>query len=146
MKKILTLIAAALICGMANAQSWDVEIVDADPLRGNPSYTSSTYMDRGVGGVAYRSDLDGVIILCSEGIFDYDLRDRIEGVLVGYYKDGTLQDKETCTAKKGSSADILIIRAETGGRVKNWLENGGDVRVVAPRFSRADFDFTIPHK
>ena len=141
MKKFFILcLMAFVMCVNANAQiGWIADYVPADELTDEGGYHISMY-DCEKGYFAIRSDLDRVFISTHEGIFDYD-NNKIF-VLIGYYKNGVLIEKETAYFFVGSKGDIAVLTGKT--KILNQLKTVGDIRIVAERYNRSDFDITIP--
>ena len=42
--------------------------------------------------------------------------------------------------------ETLFISGMDGLKVITWLEHGGDVRIIAPRYNRSSLDVMIPHR
>ena len=142
MKKFFVLfLMAFMICVSANAQNgWAVEYIPVDELTGDGGNYLNVY-ENGEGFFGFRSDLDLVTISTHKGIFDYEY-DRIISVIIGYYKDGVLIEKETKNFLVGSKSDTAFCRGKS--KLVNHLKNVGDVRIVAERYNRSNFDLTIP--
>ena len=142
MKKFFVLFLMAFVmCVSANAQSgWVVEYIPVDELTGDGGNYLNVY-ENGEGFFGFRSDLNLVTISTYKGIFDYG-NSRTISVIIGYYKDGVLIEKETKTFLVGSKSDTAFCRGKS--KLVNHLKNVGDVRIVAERYNRSNFDLTIP--
>lgn len=147
MRHFIATAAAALLSTAAFAQQanvWYTDEVKADALIGNAAYRTFSLVTEKYDGIIYRSDYDNVIVGCHEGIFDY--HDNKVDVLVGYYRNGELVDKATGAWQKGGSGDMMISDEAVGLKIKRWLESGGDVRIIAPRFGKEYLDMNVPHR
>lgn len=147
MKHFIATAAAALLSTAAFAQKanvWYTDEVKADALIGNGAYETYALVTDKYDGIIYRSDRDNVIVCCNEGIFDYH-NDEVN-VLVGYYRNGELVNKTTRAWRKGNSGDTIVSDEAEGLLIKNWLEDGGDIRIIAPRYARGHFDMNVPHR
>lgn len=148
MKHLITIIAAVLITATAFGQKfnvWRTSQVEADALIGNEAYETYMLVTPEYSGIAYSSNKDIVAILCGEGIFDADIDGNIY-VLVGLYRNGELTDKVTQIWERGASTDTMLSGQDDGRVIKNWLESGGDIRLIASRYSQAYLDIRIPHR
>ena len=141
MKKFFILCLMALVmCVNANAQNeWIVEYVPVDELTGDGGNYINIYADEEC-FFGFRSDLDVVTISTFKGIFDYE--DGRISVLIGYYKDGVLIEKETKYFLMGNKSDMAACRGKS--KIVNHLKNVGDIRIVTDRYDRSNFDLTIP--
>lgn len=148
MKHFIATAAAALLSIAASGQKanvWHTSKVQADALIGNGAYETYALVTEKNDGIIYRSDRDEVIVLIKKGIFDYDMEGEV-AVLVGYYRNGELLNKTTRAWRKGQGGDTIISDAVEGLLIKNWLEGGGDIRIVAPRYARENLDMKVPHR
>ena len=140
MKKIFAIILMSLaVCVNANA-GWDKRYFKADELREQEAYYANVYYG-GYGCFVCWSNIDRVRIECYDGIFDDDRCARI-----GFYKDGKMIDMEKFVSihQYNGDYDQVYINAVIGHKIIHHLKYVGDVRIIAPRWSGADFDFTIP--
>lgn len=149
MKKILIVLATMLVGMTAMAQifdGWNYEIVKADELRGTKEHVIFTYINQeDEVFLSYESDTVKHIMICTtEGIFDYE-GEKVYGVLIGYYKEGKMCEKVTLNADR-SDGDTIHIVGEKATKMIKWLESGGDIRIIVPRYNRSDLDVTIPHR
>jgi hypothetical protein len=147
MKKIFILCLMALVmCVNANAQNWEVDYHQADDLKGTEGYYSNYYRDtNGNYFVCWSNDTD-VKIGAHRGIFDYD--DNYVFVIIGFYQNGSLIEKETSYfyVPRGDSdtAYTNYKSPNLGAKIINHLRNVGNVRIIARKYSGADFDIVIP--
>lgn len=138
---------AFVMCVNANAQNvWKVDYHQADELKGTEGYYSNFYVDtNGNYFVCWSNDTD-VKIGARKGIFDYS--DNYVFVIVGFYKDTTLIEKETTYfyVPNGDSdtAYTSYKCPNLGNKIINHLKNVGNVRIIARKYSGADFDMVIP--
>ena len=141
MKKFFILcLMAFMVCMSANAQSeWIVEYVPVDELTGDGGNYLNIYADEEC-FYGFRSDLDVITISTFKSIFDYE--DGRLSVLIGYYKDGVLIEKETKSFLIGKKSDTAFCRGKS--KIVNHLKNVGDIRIVTERYDRSNFDLTIP--
>lgn len=140
MKKIFALILMSLaVCVNANA-GWDKRYFKADELREQEAYYANVYYG-GHGCFVCWSNIDRVRIECYDGIFDDDRCARI-----GFYKDGKMIDMEKFVSihQYNGDYDQVYISEVIGHKIIHHLKYVGDVRIIAPRWSGADFDITIP--
>lgn len=92
--------------------------------------------------VTYRNNKKNIISIHSyEGIFDANYK-----VLVGLYKDGEMKLKISSTVDVSKDYETLFISGMDGLTIITWLEHGGDVRIIAPRYNRSSLDVMIPHR
>jgi hypothetical protein len=130
---------ALVMCVNANAQTeWMVEYVPVDELTGDGGNYINIYYDEEC-FFGFRSDLDMVTISTFKGMFDYE--DGRISVLIGYYKDGVLIEKET---KYFSRVTSDMANCKGKSKIVNHLKNIGDIRIVVERYNRSNFDLTIP--
>lgn len=148
MKKIFILCLMAFVMGVnANAQNWEIDYHQADDLKGTEGYYSNYYSDtNGNYFVCWSNDTD-VKIGTRRGIFDYD--DNYVFVIIGFYENGSLIEKETSYfyVPRGDSntAFTSIYKSPNlGTKIINHLKNVGNVRIIARKYSGADFDIVIP--
>lgn len=148
MKKFFILCLMALVvCVNVNAQNvWEVDYHQADELKGTKGYYSNFYVDtNGNYFVCWSNDTD-VKIGTRRGIFDYS--GNYVSVMVGFYKDTTLIEKETTYfyVPNGDSntAYTSYKCPNLGNKIINHLKNVGNVRIIANKYSGADFDIVIP--
>lgn len=145
MKKIMAILVALLVGMTAVAQNgWVSSYHEPDELKGTEEYFIYLYQDAEYSAF-YRSGNDVFCIGVKNGIFDYD-SDESVSVLVGFYKDNTLQEKMKVAFDCLSTGTSMGIGFGVGQKIIDWLENGGDIRIIAPRFRRGDMDVTIPHR
>lgn len=146
MKKVIMILAAMLVGMSASAQTnWIEEVVEADELKGTPRYEMYIYYaEESDFAFTYGSTMKIVLFSTLTGIFDYD-DNWVMGILIGYYKDGVLVKKEKAEGWK-NDPDCIKFMNNYGRPMIEWLESGGDVRIIAPRYNRTDLDVTIPHR
>lgn len=122
---------------------WIEKIFPADELKGNDEYTLYFYMNKkDKYSVTYRNNKKNIILIHSyEGIFDAN-----NNVLIGLYKDGKMELKISSTVDVSKDYETLFISGMDGLKVITWLEHGGDVRIIAPRYNRSSLDVMIPHR
>jgi hypothetical protein len=138
---------AFVMCVNANAQNdWEVDYHQADELKGIEGYYSNFYVDtNGNYFVCWSNDTD-VKIGTRGGIFDYS--DNYVFVIVGFYKDTTLTEKETTyfyvPDGDSNTAYTSYKCPNLGNKIINHLKNVGNVRIIACKYSGADFDIVIP--
>lgn len=129
---------------------WIEKIVPADELKGNDEYTLYFYMNRkDEYGVMYRGNDEKyrlILVHSYEGIFDANYKNEIDNVLIGFYRDGEMKSKISLTVSTSKDYETLFIHGMDGLTVITWLEHGGDVRIIAPRYSRSSLDVMIPHR
>lgn len=120
---------------------WIEKIFPADEL--NDEYTLYFYMNKkDKYSVTYRNNKKNIILIHSyEGIFDANYK-----VLVGLYKDGEMKLKISSTIDVSKDYETLFISGMDGLTIITWLEHGGDVRIIAPRYNRSSLDVMIPHR
>lgn len=128
---------------------WIEKIKPADELKGNDEYTLYAYISRKDGySIMYRNDDDFHLISLHlhEGIFDANYKNEIDNVLIGFYKNGEMKSKISTTVDSSKDYKGLYIHGMDGLTIMTWLEHGGDVRIIAPRYSRSSLDVIIPHR
>ena len=122
---------------------WIEKIFPADELKGNDEYTLYFYMNKkDKYSVTYRNNKKNIILIHSyEGIFDANYK-----VLVGLYKDGEMKSKISSTVDVSKDYETLFISGMDGLTIITWLEHGGDVRIITPRYNKSSLDVMIPHR
>lgn len=151
MKKILTILATMLVGMTAMAQisdGWN-EIDRTDELRGRTKeHVIFTYINQeDEMYLLYGSD-NYIMIYTLEGTFDYS-GETVYDVSVGYYKDKKLCKKVTLNVGYHSILDFIYIEGKEATKMIKWLESGGDIRIIVPRYVnnlKIDLDVTIPHR
>ena len=154
MKKFITVLFigffSSFIFSTTTYAQWVSKVNAADELKGTDECVIYVYNSQN-GTFNYWSDDDEIQIHTMLGIFDY----KDEGglyvslnrvsVLIGFYSDGKLIEKETDKfyVPDGDSDTAACTNTELGRKIINHIENGGDVRFIAPRYGRADFDLTV---
>lgn len=140
MKKIFALILMSLaVCVNANAGWWK-QYHKADELREQEAYYANVYSGSGGHFICW-SNSDRVRIECYDGIFDDGRCARI-----GFYKDGKMINMEKFVSIHQYSGDYdqVYINEFIGYKIIYHLKYVGDVRIIAPKWSGADLDITIP--
>ena len=151
MKKFITIIFATIVAMMtfsinANAQWGTPNYHKGDELKGTSAYYSNIYQGDCGYFVCWSNDTD-VKIGANRGIFDYD--DNYVFVIVGFYEGDKLIEKVTTRfyVPNGDSNTAYSSEYKTKGlgeKIINHIKNVGNVRIIASKYSGADFDLTIP--
>lgn len=141
MRKFFILcLMAFVICVNANAQNvWEVDYVPVDELTSDGGYYFYYYENEELNSLFFATKHDFVVISTFKGWFDYE--DNRISVLIGYYQDGTLIEKETKYFIKGNSDSAMLIGKS---KIVNHLRNVGDIRIVTKQHNYYNFDLTIP--
>ena len=146
MKKILICFILTLISISGYSQWMAPEYYPADELKGEAAYYSNVYNETGVGMFIAWSNESTVKLVTSSGIFDYE--DSYVTVLIGFYEGSTLVEKTTAKfwVPDGNShrAYSSFLDSNLGKKILEHIKTKGKVRFVAPRYSGADFDLTVP--
>lgn len=151
MKKILIILATMLVGMTAMAQisdGWN-EIVRTDELRGRTKrHVTFAYLEDEM-SLLYMPDMVNYIMISTlEGTFDHS-GETVYDVSVGYYKDKKLCKKVTLNVGYHSILDFIYIEGKEATKMIKWLESGGDIRIIVPRYVnnlKIDLDVTIPHR
>lgn len=158
MKRIFAIFAMVIMSALSafsqtyssQEPKWIEKVVPADELKGNDEYTLYFYMNRkDEYSVMYRGNDEKyrlISVHSYEGIFDANYKNEINNVLVGFYRDGEMKSKISLTASTSKDYEALFIHGMDGSAVISWLEHGGDVRIIAPRYNRSSLDIMIPHR
>ena len=148
MKKILICFILTLV-SISGYSQWVVpKYYPADELTGEAAHYSNTYNKTGVGKFIAWSNESTVRLVTSSGIFD--CRDSYVTVLIGFYEGSTLVEKTTAKfwVPNGDSdtaySSSLGRNRNLGKKILEHIKTKGKVRFVAPRYSGADFDLTVP--
>lgn len=144
MKKILICFILTLV-SISGYSQWVVpKYYPADELTGEAAYYSNAYNKTGVGKFIAWSDKSTVKLVTSSGIFDY--KDSYVTVLIGFYEGSTLVEKTTAEfwVPDGNSYTAYSLDDNLGKKILEHIKTKGKVRFVAPRYSGADFDLTVP--
>lgn len=147
MKKFIIIIAAVILSIVnANAQWNSPSYHEGDELKGTGAYYSNLYIDDDGYFICWSNSTD-IKIAAKRGIFDYD--DNYVSVLIGFYKGTELIEKVNTKffVPDGDSNTAYSSEYKTKGlgeKVINHLKTVGNVRIIAPKYSGADFDLTIP--
>ena len=85
-----------------------------------------------------------VKLVTDRGIFDYE-NGRVT-VLIGFYEGSTLVEKTTAKfwVPDGNSHRAYSPDDNLGKKILEYIKTKGKVRFIAPRYSGADFDLTVP--
>lgn len=140
---IMSVLSAYSQTYSSQESKWIEKIFPADELKGNDEYTLYFYMNKkDKYSVTYRNNKKNIILVHSyEGIFDAN-----DNVLIWLYKDGEMKLKISSTVDVSKDYETLFISGMDGLKVITWLEHGGDVRIIAPRYNRSSLDVMIPHR
>ena len=144
MKKILICFILTLV-SISGYSQWVVpKYYPADELTGEAAYYSNAYNKTGVGKFIAWSNESTVKLVTSSGIFDY--KDSYVTVLIGFYEGSTLVEKTTAEfwVPDGDSHRAYSLDDNLGKKILEHIKTKGKVRFVAPRYSGADFDLTVP--
>lgn len=141
-------VVALVVPNLAFAQKWHSLFNAADELKGEKAYY--TYYYESVGGdcvCCWSNEANRLKIISGRGIFDYD--DNYVSVLVGFYEGDTLVNKVVTKfyVPDGDSNHAYTSPYKNptlGTDIINHLRTKGKVRIVASKYSGADFDLTIP--
>jgi len=131
----------------ANAQWQPAKFYEADELKGEDAYFSNHYVGDSGHLICWSNETD-VKIITDRGIFDYD--DNYVKVVVGFYEGDKLVEKVTTKffVPDGDSDTAYTSSynepKNLGWKIMQHLKTKGKVRIIAPKFSGADFDLTIP--
>lgn len=146
MKKILICFILTLISISGYSQWMTPEYYPADELTGEAAYYSNVYNETGVGMFIAWSNESTVKLVTDRSIFDY--KDSYVTVLIGFYEGSTLVEKTTAKfwVPDGNShrAYSSFLDSNLGKKILEHIKTKGKVRFVAPRYSGADFDLTVP--
>lgn len=146
-KTIIFTICLLALAAVNAAAQWKTSFHEADELKDTPEYYSNLYVaESGNAFVCWNND-SNVKIVTDRGIFDYD--DNYVYVIVGFYENGKMTDKVTTKFFVPDGASSTAYSSDfkcpgLGERIKDHLKNTGSVRILASKYSGADFDITIP--
>lgn len=140
---IMSVLSAYSQTYSSQESKWIEKIFPADELKGNDEYTLYFYMNKkDKYSVTYRNNKKNIILVHSyEGIFDANYK-----VLVGLYKNGEMKLKISSTVDVSKDYETLFISGMDGLTIITWLEHGGDVRIITPRYNKSSLDVMIPHR
>ena len=151
MKKFIKIIGISLVCILSfafNAKAqWSITFKKGDEMLNTPGGYQCIYSDilSGDGG-GYSKSNDIFIILSNNGIFNCVKISGINiiNVIIGYYKDGKLIEKEDDIAAVNDSKDGACLTLESSKKIIDYLRTEGDVRIYAEKYSRGNYDVTFP--
>ena len=145
---------AIAVCINANAQNWQIYHNQADELKGTNEHYTNVYKNVNGDYAVCWSNSNNLKIVTDSGIFDYfysasgfsAICNNTMIALVGYYKDGVLIEKESISfyVPVGDRDTAYPYLKNKGTKIIRHLKYVGDVRIIAPKYSGADFDITIP--
>ena len=132
----------------ANAQ-WVQFTSEADELRGTPATTAYIYTAEDGGMFVITDGKDDFTIVCDKGIFDYS--DNYVKALIGFYDGNKLVEKVEVMLFVADGSGNMAISSEyqkplVGKKVKDYINNTGDVRFVIPRYGRESYDIRVPRR
>ena len=144
MKKILICFILTLVSISGYSQWLEPKYHPADELTGEAAYYSNVYNETGVGMFIAWSNEPTVKLVTDRGIFDYE-NGRVT-VLIGFYEGSTLVEKTTAKfwVPDGNSHRAYSPDDNLGKKILEYIKTKGKVRFIAPRYSGADFDLTVP--
>ena len=147
MKKILICFILTLVSISGYSQWMAPEYYPADELTGAAAHCINTYSETGAGIFSAQDD-SALLLVSNKGIFDYYRIYSLYAVdvLIGFYEGSTLVEKTNATFKvlnsdsrvAGCTDDTLV------KKILEYIKTKGKVRFIAPRYSGADFDLTVP--
>lgn len=149
MKKFVVILLA-LFVGVFSSKMWaqwnEPSYYPGDDLKGTTEYYANVYRCSDGYFVCWSNDSD-IKIGTNIGIFDY--QDSYVSVIIGFYEGDNLKEKiETrFYVPRGNSGTAYTSRYVSKGlgiKIINHLQNVGNVRIIAPRYGKLDFDITIP--
>lgn len=143
--KFIVLISA-LFYAISSSAQWKTSVIEADELRGVKEGVLNTFIsERAL--VTYQ---DGNLIVWSKKGW-FDEKSHYVNVLIGYYKDGKLIDKEKVKFFYTGSAKMQTIRAEDlrkredySPKIIKHLKEVGDIRFVIDMYDDVALDFVVP--
>lgn len=146
MKKILFMLILCFTFVNVKAQVWYITEKDADELTGMEAYTEIMFVRDDSYFFIFNKD-NGIGIKTLYGIFDYRRLElskiNVVEVLIGYYIDNKLYEKETTTFICDEKYDLAFSRDKTSLKIINHLKTKGNVRFVIKRFNRSNLDITV---
>ena len=143
-KTLLLAISATLFAFNAMAQ-WSTDSHKGDELLGTAPYKSYTYTASNGDSFIYWSNDYNFRLYAAKGIFFY--KGDFVNAVVGYYSGDELINRESVElyVPEGKPNTAQADNNwELADRIITHIENGGRVRIVADKYSGADFDITIP--
>lgn len=153
MKKFLVICSMAIMmCMNVNAQNeWVYDYHEGDELKGIEEYYSNYYSDKNGDYFVCWNNSDVVKIGTENGIFDcrlssygYSAQYSVY-VIVGFYKDGELIKKETAHFDvPRDKFSVAFSSRKIGKKIIKHLKETGDVRIIASKYGKSDFDILIP--
>ena len=149
MKKILFIVLMMLSFGVnVNAQMWRIFETKADELKGTKASKDAMFVTEDFDESCLIFGDEFLIALSTnKGIFDYDRINNLKyiNVLVGYYVDDKLIDKDIIEAYLSSDCMTAYIEQENYyTKIVNHLKTKGNIRFVIERYCDVDFDITLP--
>lgn len=150
MKKFIMILSALLVGMSAMAQEWKEVEIKADELLGTPDCVVSVYTSVDMRSIyAHYSSVD-MIRVASVGK-DFDVDYDVDGgwyfsAIIGFYENGVLVRKQSIELGTDIDADMGEMRGRTAREVREWLESGKDLRIVADYANGERFDFRIEGK
>lgn len=144
MKKILICFILTLVSISGYSQWIKPKYYPADELTGEAAYYSNVYKKTGVGMFIAWSNDPTVKLVTDRSIFDYE--NDLVTVLIGFYEGSTLVEKTTANfwVPDGDSDTAYSLDDNLGKKILEYIKTKGKVRFIAPKYSGADFDLTVP--
>lgn len=146
--RIIAVCMASLLCFAWDAMSqWHITYKEGDEMLDEPAHYVCHYKELvGGDGGGYMTCGPGFFsIFTGKGIFDYkDEGIKVVEVVVGYYVNGKLTDKETGAAFVSGSPDFAAIHPKIGKKIRAHLREKGDVRIYARKYPEGRYDVTFP--
>lgn len=151
MKKFIMILSALCIGMSAMAQGWEEEVeIKADELLGTPDCVVSIYTSADMRSIyAHYSSID-MIRVASVGK-DFNVDYDVNGgwyitAIIGFYENDTLIRKQNVELGTDIDADMGEMRGRTAREVREWLESGKDIRIVADYANGERFDLRVKGK
>lgn len=147
--RIIAVCMAGLLCFAWDAMSqWHITYDEGDKMLDKPGYYVCTYQDlvsRDGGGYTTNGTMWFAIFTNKDSIFDYkDEGIKVVDVVVGYYVDGELVDREKRITYVTEPGNFVVIHSETSKRIRAHLRGKGDVRIYARKYPEGRYDVTFP--
>lgn len=141
------LVAFFAVSNSAYAQKWQSLYSPADELKGEAEYYVYYVEAPNGDSICLYSNENYIKIISGRGIFDYN--SNYVSVLVGFYEGDTLVNKVKTVFfvpdRNASVAYTSKYKNPTLAKdVVDWLKSNGEVRIIASKYSNADFDVTAP--
>jgi len=151
MNRLICFLVALFAFNFTTSQlfaQWTSQHVKADPLTKTEEHYIDVYMAENGDYFMSRSHHDGISIYTSDGFFNFDTNSHVH-VVVGFYVGQNLIERKDVwlyvPAEDPEYASTNRYKQKKIGRkIKDHLRAKGSIKIIADRYSKSNFEITIP--